>query len=621
MKASMAMRRAFISDIPLLTCVVSFCGVLSLTLAGMMPWPMLAVAAAIHIAAYLWLFEREILPSYFFGIFMGAVFLGECIRIFVAGSEGVLPALRDVILILAMGRLILKKTAREIYQILGISLAECILATVFTISPVFLIGLMIDAFLIPVVLFLLDSYEFEKKEPSSAPPAVHWLLIFVSIIAVSVVMFFVIPRPSSTLLSMNLIKQHRTGFSEEVNLAREGKLDQDRDIVMRLVWKEGRLEDRIYLSGARLEMIDRSGFKKSPAPVESMDSYANKTDTLTIYPTGIETKNVFFTYSIVSTSPANAHREGVNYYWNRDVPPVYDVSLSRSEDTPGKRITDVPESLAGVAGLGKEVSGTGPAGIRAQRIVEYLGSHCTYSLDGMQVPENKTPVEVFLEKRKGACEHFASAMAIMLRGAGIPSRVVTGFLVTEFNTAGNYYMVRASDAHAWVEYWDGAWIKADPTPSGGVQPRRTRTNWLDAMRFRWIRWVIQYSLNDQINFAKYVRFNAPKIPKAAATPKWLSFLIPVFFLGASLILFIRYKRLSLYEKALLSLRRKGLKLDDGAEHETHLRQVNEQRPELSAPFEAYQKKYLSWRFGNKKIDMQTLTDEFIRRISGWGKQP
>ena len=169
MKASMAMRRAFISNIPLLTTVVSFCGVLSLTLAGMMPWPMFIVVTAIHAAAYLWLFEREILPSYFFGIFMAAVFLGECIRIFSTGSEGVLPALRDLILILAVGRLILKKTSREIYQILGISMAECILATVFTISPVFLIGLMIDAFLIPVVLYLLDSYEFEKKEPLSVP--------------------------------------------------------------------------------------------------------------------------------------------------------------------------------------------------------------------------------------------------------------------------------------------------------------------------------------------------------------------------------------------------------------------------------------------------------------------
>ncbi|HEY9159785.1 MAG TPA: transglutaminaseTgpA domain-containing protein [Desulfomonilia bacterium] len=619
MKASMAMRRAFISDIPFLTTVVSFCGVLSLTLAGMMPWPMLAAIAAIHIAAYLWLFEREILPSYFFGIFMGAVFLGECIRIFVAGSEGVLPALRDIILILAMGRLILKKTAREIYQILGISLAQCILATVFTISPVFLIGLMIDAFLIPVVLYLLDSYEFEKKEPSSTPSSGHWLLVFISIIAVSVVMFFVIPRPSSTLLSMNLIKKHRTGFSEEVNLAREDTLEQDRGIIMRIVWKEGRPEDRIYLSGARLEVIDRSGFKKSPAPVESIDSYADKTDTLTIYPTDIESKNVFFTYSLVSTYPASAHKEGVNYYWNRDVPPVYDVHLARVEDTSGNRITDVPESLVKVAGLGKEVAGTGSAGIRVERIIQYLRSHCSYSLEGMQVPRNKTPVEVFLEKRKGACEHFASAMAVMLRGAGIPSRVVTGFLVTEFNTAGNYYMVRASDAHAWVEYWDGAWIMADPTPSGGVQPGRARTNLLDAMRFRWIRWVIQYSLNDQINFAKYVRFNAPKIPKAAATPRWLSFLIPAFLLGTSVFLFIRYKRLSLYEKALLSLRRKGLKLDEGAEHETHLRQVREQRPELSDAFEAYQKKYLSWRFGGRKIDMQTLTEEFIRRISGLGK--
>ncbi len=617
----MAMQRAFISDIPLLTTTVSFCGALSLTLAGMMPWPMLAVVAAIHVAAYLWLFERELLPSYFFGIFMAAVFLGECIRIFSTGSEGVLPALRDMILILAVGRLILKKTSREIYQILGISLAECILATVFTISPVFLIGLMIDAFLIPVVLYLLDGYEFEKKEPSSAPHYRHWILIFVSIIAVSIVMFFLIPRPSSTILSMNLIKKHQTGFSEEVNLSREGALEQDREVVMRLVWKKGRPEDKIYLSGARLEMLDKTGFRKAPGPVEYI--YFNKgySDSLTIYPTGIESKNVFFTYSLASVFPEKIYREGINFYWSKEAPPLYDVNVSRQNDTSGKQIADVPESLVRVADLGKGIAGTGPAGSKARRIMEYLGSHCSYSLEGMQVPKDKTPVEVFLEKRKGACEHFASAMAVMLRGAGIPSRVVTGFLVTEFNTAGNYYIIRSSDAHAWVEYWDKAWIMADPTPSGGIPPKKVQTNWLDAMRFRWIRWVIEYSLDDQINFAKFVRFNAPKIPKAAATPKWLSLLIPVLVLISAGLLYVRRRRMSLYEKAISALTRKGLKLDEGAVHEIHLEQVREQRPELSAAFESYQNKYFSWRFGDRKIDMKKLTDEFIIRISAWKNQP
>jgi protein-glutamine gamma-glutamyltransferase len=614
MKASMAMRRAFISDTPLLTTVVSFCGVLSLTLAGMMPWPMLIVVAAIHVAAYLWLFDREILPSYFFGIFMAAVFQGECIRIFSTGSEGVLPALRDMILMLAVGRLILKKTSREIYQILGISMAECILATVFTISPVFLIGLMIDAFLIPVVLYLLDGYEFEKRGPLSVPLYGHWILIFASIVAVSIVMFFVLPRPSSTILSMNLIKKHKTGFSEEVNLSREGTLEQDREVVMRLVWEKGHPSDKIYLSGARLEVLDKSGFKKAAAPIENI--YLNKSysDSLTVFPTGIEKKNVFFTYSLASVFPAKAYREGINYYWSKETPPLYDVNLNRENDVSGKKITDVPESLVKISGLGKQIAGIGPTEIKAKRIINYLGSHCSYSLEGMQVPEDKTPVEVFLEKKKGACEHFASAMAVMLRGAGIPSRVVTGFLVTEFNTAGNYYMVRSSDAHAWVEYWDRAWIMADPTPSGGIQPQKVRSNWLDAMRFRWIRWVIEYSLDDQINFTKFVRFNAPKIPKAAATPRWLSLIIPVIVLAVVALWYIQHRRMSFYEKVLLVLRRKGLKLDEGAEHETHLQQVREQWHDISGAFEAYQKKYLSWRFGGRKIDIQTLTDEFISRV-------
>jgi protein-glutamine gamma-glutamyltransferase len=619
MKAFLAMQRAFTSDIALLTTVISFCGVLSLTLAGMMPWSMFIGIAAIHVAAYLWLFEREILPSYFFGIFMAAVFLGECIRIFSSGSEGVLPALRDMILILAIGRLILKKTSREIYQILGISLAECILATVFTISPVFLIGLLIDAFLIPVVLYLLDSYEFEKKQPLSAPHYSHWILIFFSIVAVSIVMFFIIPRPSSTIISMNLIKKHRTGFSEEVNLSRQSSLEQDREVVMRLVWEKGNPGDKIYLSGARLEVLNKSGFKKGEGPIENIIFHESYTDRVTIYPTGIESKNVFFAYTLVSVFPSNAYREGLNFYWSKEIPPLYDVNLSRDKDFTGKRIADIPESLIEVAALGKQLAGSGPKVTLARRISEYISSHCSYSLEGMQVPQDKSPIEVFLEKRKGACEHFASAMAVMLRGAGIPSRVVTGFLVTEFNPAGNYYIVRASDAHAWVEYWDEGWIMADPTPQDGTRPVRVKSNWLDAMRFRWIRWVIEYSLDDQINFARFVRFNAPRIPKALATPKWLSYILPVFVLGFAVFWYIQHRKRSIYEKALLALRRNGLDLDHGAEHETHLQQVREQWPDISAAFEAYQKSYLSWRFGGRNIDIQSLTDEFISRAGAQKK--
>ncbi len=81
-----------------------------------------------------------------------------------------------------------------------------------------------------------------------------------------------------------------------------------------------------------------------------------------------------------------------------------------------------------------------------------------------------TPVDEFLfETRAGFCEHYAAAFVVLMRGAGIPARVVTGYLGGEMNE--DYMIVRQSDAHAWAEaYIDGAWRRYDPT--GAVAPSR-----------------------------------------------------------------------------------------------------------------------------------------------------
>ncbi len=81
----------------------------------------------------------------------------------------------------------------------------------------------------------------------------------------------------------------------------------------------------------------------------------------------------------------------------------------------------------------------------------------------------KDPIANFLfERKQGHCEYFASSMAVMLRTLGIPSRVVNGFRSDEFNDLTGNYVVRAKDAHAWVEaYFPGyGWQTFDPTPAG-----------------------------------------------------------------------------------------------------------------------------------------------------------
>jgi transglutaminase-like putative cysteine protease len=95
----------------------------------------------------------------------------------------------------------------------------------------------------------------------------------------------------------------------------------------------------------------------------------------------------------------------------------------------------------------------------------------TYTLSpGVVHPRD--PVDGFLfDSRRGFCEHYASAFAVLLRAAGIPARVVTGYQGGELNPRGNYLIVRQSDAHAWVEaIVGGQWRRFDPT--GAVSPLR-----------------------------------------------------------------------------------------------------------------------------------------------------
>ena len=84
-------------------------------------------------------------------------------------------------------------------------------------------------------------------------------------------------------------------------------------------------------------------------------------------------------------------------------------------------------------------------------------------------------VDDFLfETRKGFCEHYASAFTFLMRAAGIPARVVTGYQGGYYNDVGNYLVVRQSEAHAWSEVWlDGrGWVRIDPT--GAVSPQRVQ---------------------------------------------------------------------------------------------------------------------------------------------------
>ena len=146
--------------------------------------------------------------------------------------------------------------------------------------------------------------------------------------------------------------------------------------------------------------------------------------------------------------------------------------------------------------------------------------------------------EFWLDRKTGFCEHFAAAFVVIMRAAGFPARVVTGYQGSDTEPVDGFYIVRQSSAHAWAEYWQTGrgWIRADPT--GAVSPDRIgrstrlevqpglvagaiaamspelfanlRSGW-EAVNNRWNQWVLNYTRGQQLDVLKNIGF---------ATPDW-----------------------------------------------------------------------------------------------------
>lgn len=160
-----------------------------------------------------------------------------------------------------------------------------------------------------------------------------------------------------------------------------------------------------------------------------------------------------------------------------------------------------------VAGLAATWAASGSDAERAAQIERHLLEEYQYTAT-LVGRGGESPIEQFLfEERRGHCEYFASAMVLLLRAQGIPARVVTGFYGAEWSPWESAWVVRQSNAHAWVEAWlaEGGWRIFDPTPPDGrplVEPRSfrlyVRQAW-EAVLFRWDRWVISYDFEDQVS--------------------------------------------------------------------------------------------------------------------------
>ncbi|KAF0102491.1 MAG: transglutaminase [bacterium] len=233
--------------------------------------------------------------------------------------------------------------------------------------------------------------------------------------------------------------------------------------------------------------------------------------------------------------------------------------------------------------------------------------------------------------RRGFCEHYASTFVFLMRAAGVPARVVTGYQGGELNQLGNHWIVRGRDAHAWAEVWlpERGWMRVDPTAA--VAPERVERGlnaalpaaerpaalvalqggWLrplrlglDLLNSRWNEWVLGY------NQERQRRFLAGLHPLLASLQGMLIALI-VVAAAALLLLAVRlYRRppqsrdraARAYDRFCRRLARLDLRRTpaEGA-HDFAVRAAAA-RPDLAADIDDITRRYVALRYGPAGAD-------------------
>jgi len=166
-----------------------------------------------------------------------------------------------------------------------------------------------------------------------------------------------------------------------------------------------------------------------------------------------------FTYTVFSRTPSRLH-------------PAADASSQPDDELPASRrslCTQLPRELnPRFKELAEQIARHASSDYKkALALRNYLALHCRYSLDLTQKPGRKGPLYDFLFNDKpGHCEYFASAMVILLRELGIPSRLAYGYSTGTWHQRRRVFEIRQLDAHAWAEAYiaDKGWIPLDPTP-------------------------------------------------------------------------------------------------------------------------------------------------------------
>ncbi|HEX8633816.1 MAG TPA: DUF3488 and transglutaminase-like domain-containing protein [Pyrinomonadaceae bacterium] len=372
------------------------------------------------------------------------------------------------------------------------------------------------------------------------------------IFALALPIFFIMPRFSgSALARADGGLSGVVGFSDEVTLGEIGRLQQSQRVVMRvrvedplagrhqtLRWRGVALDEfsgRTWRRSSR-ETEYRRGNERNLFQFGTTQSLENLT-TQTFFVEPIDTPVLFIASRPVAIQGALPYigideegslitrdhsQERISYraYSDTTEPPAERLRRDLAAYQPEmERYLRLPDNLdPRIRELTRGLIVGTRSGNRydAARVIEsYFQQNFRYTLEQKSGGADDPLADFMFRVREGHCEYFSTAMAVMLRTAGVASRVVNGFQLGEYNDAADVYTVRQSDAHSWVEVYfpdTGAWVTFDPTPvdgrpgnddAGGLGARVGK--YAEALELFWIQYVVAYDKQEQRSLATSIR--------------------------------------------------------------------------------------------------------------------
>ena len=479
---------------------------------------------------------KVFLPGSLANIAILGVFVLSLFSIFVLKALP-LQELVHFLLALQAVKLLAPKKGRDWLQLYLLSFFNLIAASALSVEVSFAVIFVCYLFVAPWVLVLFHlkgAMEETGKDPDRETHLLSWSLFRLVggtggvLFFLTLTFFLVFPRFGVGFLGDVWASGSAvTGFSDRLSLGEVAAIKKNEAVAMRVsIDQPGRFGGReFYWRGLALDLFDGRKWERSKTSLTPLrrvggaylvDEWVGNTAPLIrqeiiLEPTG---SPALFTLSKpmaisgklrhLFRDPLGNIRAAFPFPFQISYEVFSYLEASRPEEALVSNFLQLPAMDSRIVLLSRRLTeGVSDELKKARALERYLRENYRYSLEGLPVGGGD-PLALFLfEVRQGDCEYFSSALAVMLRSLGIPARVVNGYLGGNWNPYGEYYLIRQSDAHSWVEAYfaNQGWVTLDPTPPA-PEPEQgalldSMAHLVDFLRMRWYRYVVNFDLSDQ----------------------------------------------------------------------------------------------------------------------------